>query len=442
MKIKIRIKLLKHQLEYVTSTHRHPALVGGYGSGKTFSNIMRCLHLLKKRKGKANIIYGAPTLGIIKKTFLRDFRATLNKLHIPFKENKSEHYIEILRGKFKGVVNYLSLDNPDYLIAYNATDVILDEFDVLRYKDQEEVWKNAIARARACEDASVSITTTPEGYKYTYELSKKGIIAQRTVATNLNKHLPAAYIESLLANYDEAHTQMYFCGEYINLNGLRAMYNYREELLLDPINIDSIPTQLSVGMDFNVNPFCLTVSYMAPAKYENGIETAPPYKITFDEFYIRNAGGCDGYGSFTDKAMMLLLQKYPNLWYQQNIDQNVPKLYNITICPDMTGIARKTQSNITDINILRKYGVAIQGTANPPVSSRIKVANIAMQKGLWKVTSNCVNLIRDMEMCVTDEHGELIKEDSDRTHILDAVTYDVFQTYRELIFKKPQGNRI
>ena len=93
---------------------------------------------------------------------------------------------------------------------------------------------------------------------------------------------------------------------------------------------------------------------------------------------------------------------------------------------------------------MKKYGITIRGTSNPLACTRLKVANAALQKGLWLVTRNCENLIRDFEMCVTDEFGELKKKgiDSDRTHMLDATTYDVFQSFKELIYKKPEWKEI
>jgi len=432
MKVRAIIGLYAHQTEYVQSEHPRPAIVAGYGSGKTFANVMRTLYLLEKRHGKAFIFYAAPTYDLIYSTYYLELIDTLDKYGIKYHEDKQHHSILIDTPELKGTIKLISLEKYKNLIGFTATDGILDEFDVISVERQEPIWTRALARLRGAKDGTLSITTTPEGHKLVYKLFKSGKIKQITASTEDNKSLPESFIRDMYDCYDEAHIQMYIKGQYVNLAGLRAMYNYREELLIAPIAPEAIPHNLTVGMDFNVDPFCLTISYMD--KDGN--------KITFDELYIRNAGGADGYASFTDKAMMLLLQCYPNLWYQQNIDKDVPKIYTIAIAPDMTGVARKTQSNITDITILRKYGCQIIGTSNPPVSSRIKVANIAFQKGLWKVTKNCTHLIEDMEMCVTDDYGELKKEDEDRTHILDAVTYDVFQDFKHLIFKPVVGKEI
>jgi len=445
MKVRAKISLYPHQYEYVTSKHPRCSIIGGYGSGKTYANIQRTMYLLKLRQGKAYIFYAAPTYDLIFSTYYPDLINTLDSYCIKYHEDKQHHTIIIDTPELHGTIKLISLEKYKNLIGFTATDGILDEFDVIAVNRQREIWTRALARLRGCDNGTLSITSTPEGHKLCYELHKAGTIKQITASTTDNKSLPASFIDDMMLCYDEAHVAMYLNGQYMNLAGLRAMYNYREHDIIPPVDTDSIPINLTVGMDFNVDPFCLTVSYMKPAKYENGIMIERERKITFDEFYIHNAGGCDGYGSFTDKAMMLLLQRYPNQWYKSNIDNTVEKVYNIDIRPDMTGKHRSTSSNITDLTILKKYGCTISGTVNPPVSSRLKIANIALQKKLWSVTSNCVNLIKDMEMCVTDEHGDLLKDNTvskDRTHMLDAVTYDVFQEYREELFKKPQGNRI
>lgn len=426
MKVKAIIGLYPHQYEYVFGSHPRMCICAGYGSGKTYANVMRTLYLLEKRKGKAFIFYAAPTYDLIYSTYYLELIEALDNYGIQYHEDKQHHNILIDTPELMGTIKLISLEKYKNLIGFTATDGILDEFDVIQADRQEPIWTRALARLRGAENATLSITTTPEGHKLVYKLSKTGKIMQITACTEDNKSLPDSFIRDLYDCYDEAHIQMYIKGQYVNLAGLRAMYNYREEMLIDPINQEQIPCNLTVGMDFNVDPFCMTVSYI----------NKDGNKITFDEFYIRNAGGADGYASFTDKAMMLLLQRYPNLWYQQNIDKDVSKIYNIVICPDMTGKARETQSNTTDIKILQKYNCHIAGTVNPPVSSRLKIANIAFQKGLWKVTKNCQHLIEDMEMCVTDNYGELQKGDKDRTHILDAVTYDVFNEYKSLIFKQ------
>lgn len=429
MKVRAKIKLYPHQLEYVMSKHSRVQIIAGYGSGKTYSNVQKTLYLLKLRKGKAFIFYAAPTYDLVYSTYYPELIDTLERYRIKYHEDKQHHNIIIDTPELKGTIKLISLDKYKNLVGFTATDGILDEFDVIALERQKAIWTRAIARLRGCENGTLSITTTPEGHKYCYMLQKEGKIHQITASTEDNKSLPKSFIDDLYECYDEAHVQMYIKGQYVNLAGLRAMYNYREYDLIEPIKPEQIPHNLIVGMDFNVDPFCLTVSFV----------NALGQLITFDEFRIRNAAGADGYDSFTDKTMMLLLQRYPNQWYKAQVDNTVERTYDITIAPDMTGNQRETQAKFTDIGILKKYMVKIIGTRNPPPGSRLKIANIAMQKKLWQVTTNCKHLIQDMEMCVTDEHGELKKDDKELTHMVDAATYPVFQLFKDHLFVKKYG---
>lgn len=431
-RIKPVIKLFPHQYEYVTSSHLHPAIIAGYGSGKTYANIQRILALLERRHGKAYIFYAAPTFDLISSSFLPAFLETLDSYGIKYKTNKQEHLITILDKEIAGVVKYLSLDNYKHLVAFTATDGILDEFDVIQYDRQKPIWTRALARLRGCKDATLSITSTPEGFKFCYELQQAGKIKQIKAKSTDNKSLPESFIEEMLSNYDEAHQQMYINGEYVNLTGLQAIYAFSRDKAIPELLPSEVPSSLTVGMDFNVDPFCMTISCMM-----NG------NKITFDELFIRNQYGSGNYASFTDKAMMILLQRYPNQWYKQHIDSTVERVFDIAIRPDWTGDHRKTVGNLTDIEIIRKYGVRIDGTANPSVLTRLKVANVAMNTGRWFVCENCVNLIKDLEMCVTDSYGELVKtKEKERTHLLDAVTYDTAIEFMHLVLKPQKGKMI
>ena len=424
-----RFSLYPHQGEYVTSKHPHPALVGGYGSGKTYSNIHRTLNLLERRnkeKVKPFIFYAAPTYDIINTTYYPDLIEMLELLEIEYTENKALKQIIVTQKKLAGKIKLVSLDNFKYLVGFNATDGILDEFDVIPHSRQEATWTRSLARLRGCDNATLSISTTPEGYKYVYQLAAEGKIHQITAATSDNKHLPNSYIQDLLNNYDEQHIEMYFKGRYVNLTGLRALYNYKRDALIEPIPYSELPNTLTVGMDFNVDPFCATMSCFMGSQ-----------KITFDEFYVRNTGGASGYESYTDKTANMILSKYPNNYYNKHVLNGTAKrTFDIVIRPDMTGGARKTAAGLTDINILKKYNLTIEGSRNPIVSERLKVSNIALSKGSWMITKNCKELVKDCEFVVTDKYGEIQDDDKLRGHLLDAVTYDVFRDFHK-VYNRP-----
>jgi hypothetical protein len=426
MQVKPIISLYQHQLEYLDLTDRFKALVAGYGAGKTYANIQRTLLLLEYRKGDMYLFYAAPTYDLINSTYYPELIETLEMYKIKYKPNKAEHTISINNKHLKGLVKLVSLEHYEKLVSFNASDGIMDEFDIINYERQQRIWKKAIARLRRVPNATLCITTTPEGYKYTYELIKNGKLNLIKASTKDNKSLPDSYIDDLLSNYDDAHQAMYIDGEFANLNGKKAMYNFNRSTVIPAI--DKIPSHvitLTVGMDFNVDPFCFTVSYEQDGK-----------KITFDCFKIANKGGTGGYATYTDKAMCMLLEKYPNQYAVQHMGIVSDRIFNIIVRPDMTGDSRKTSSGYTDINIIKKYGVIVQGgTTNPPVHSRLTVANIALNKGLWLITDNCKELMHDLDFATTDKYGELEKKDYD-PHLLDASTYDIYITYKDALYTK------
>jgi len=55
------IGALPHQIEFAEHDERYCAIVGGFGSGKSFSIPLRTLNLLKRRKGRGKILILSPT---------------------------------------------------------------------------------------------------------------------------------------------------------------------------------------------------------------------------------------------------------------------------------------------------------------------------------------------------------------------------------------------
>lgn len=430
MGLAANVELYDHQADFVETDHLHPAIIGGYGCGKTFAVIMRILERIRLRNeqkvSNPLIAYGAPTHDLVNTIFLPDFLNMLRMMRIKFDEHKGDRMIVLKNRGLKGTVKYLTLNNPERIVGFSAADIIYDETGILPMKTQALAWKNGLARLRQCDGGTLAIATTPEGLKKEYELIEEGKLQLINASTLQNKHLPQSYIDELISNYDEQHQQMYVHGKFVNLMGSKAIYQPVE--YIEPLKPDETPHEITLGIDFNVDPFCVAVS-----GFVKGV------KITFDEFYIRNLGGADGYASYTDKAMGIVLQRYPNLYWREAKKMPMQtNCYNITARPDMTGGARKTAAGITDIQIINKHGITLDPTSqsNPYVTDRLKISNIAIAKGLWKITKNCEQLKKDVDNVVTDEFGEIIKEDKMRTHMLDAVTYDVYRDFYKLLRPK------
>ena len=172
----LETKFLPHQLEFASLSPeevKHPALVGGFGSGKTMAIPLRWLKLIDYRmeQGKpCELMILEPTKEMIRDIIvptLDEFFESLGiKTHYVSSHN---NYSIIYRGK-KHKAMLRSADRPRSLTGRNLTDFIIDEFDKLPYEKQKITWRECIARIRRAEFGTGAIVTTPEGFKLTYEL--------------------------------------------------------------------------------------------------------------------------------------------------------------------------------------------------------------------------------------------------------------------------------
>ncbi|MHA1973019.1 MAG: terminase large subunit domain-containing protein, partial [Candidatus Hodarchaeales archaeon] len=153
---------LPHQIKFVNSEAKHPALVGGYGCGKTEAGIRRTMKLKTFPTHKMGIY--APTYALLRDIWHPKFEEFLSNYRIPYKLNKSEN---ILYMQGFGMVYFRSMDKPESIIGYDHHDSLADEIDVMKRDKASGSWDKIIARNRAKrpdnEYNTSGIMTTPEG---------------------------------------------------------------------------------------------------------------------------------------------------------------------------------------------------------------------------------------------------------------------------------------
>lgn len=469
MKIKAKVKVLPHQKIFAENRDPFIGIVAGYGSGKSDADVFRTFSLARYRNKlgqKLSLVLTAPTYRILKDANIPDYMEFLEKYKIRHKYKADDKKVILQANELKGEIWFRSADKPENIVGFDATDAILDEFDIQKLAKQKEVWTKINGRMRGCPNATLAISTTAEGFRYTYQLFHEDKIGPLIKArTYHNTFLPQEYIWNNLfrqygkdvpkqkpaeLSWDECYIKyytpllgQYVGGEFVNVNGLAALYAFnRQNNVIDPIDKRNTPRDLVIGMDFNVSPFTATISYL-----EFDYERKPESMITFDERYIINSGLNTGYSSYTDSMAQSILNEYPNaFWKRRNPDnneiQNKPA-YNITICPDLSGMKglgkRQTSASRTDIQILQAYGFNIKGVSNPRVRDRLNASNTALFKQQWKITSNCKYLIRDCEKVVLNDYGDIDKSDIELAQIIDAGTYAIFRYFPIYVHK---GNTI
>jgi hypothetical protein len=182
----------------------------------------------------------------------------------------------------------------------------------------------------------------------------------------------------------------------------------REKLNTDYIyNKDNGPVYC--GQDFNRSPMASALFQKVSGKL-----------IQFDEVFIRvgdTKATCDE-----------LLQRYPKA--------------EIIFRPDATGKRKTSNSAISDFDIIKQYGYAIDATPiNPRVIDRWAATNRAYEKELVLININrCPVTVKDREvLCYKEGSCEPKLSDPMLGHISDAADYAI---YREFPIILPQKSRV
>ena len=403
--MKIRAKATKPQTELVNSTAPFPAMVAGYGAGKSHALILRTIKLIFGNGG--NIAYYLPTYDLIKTIAYPRFIEVLDNLKVAYKLNKSDHILEVNNKQ----IIFRTLDNPDRIVGYEVTDSMVDELDTLPINKARECWVKIIARNRQKKAGqnTVAVGTTPEGFRFVYEQWGKNPTESYQIIkapTYSNPHLPENYIDLLRETYPPQLLEAYIEGEFVNLTSGSVYPDYDRELNGTDATIQK-GEPLHIGMDFNVNNGAAVVHIQRS-----------PLALAVDEL----TGVRD-----TPSMIKILQEKYTG--------------HTIIIYPDASGGATKSvNASISDLRLLKDAGFTIDAPKkNPFVKDRVAafnrlICNPAGDRYYRVNTDKCPNLAVSLEQQVYDKNGVPDKE-SGLDHIVDGAGYYVSKRY-PIKFKK------
>ncbi len=398
MSTKIKVKALHYQRDYIMSDDTFPALVAGYGSGKTHALTYRLMRFLYSIP-KAQIGIYEPTHDLIRQIIIPRLEEMFQALGLLYKLNKSEGIIDVWMPMGKARIIMRSMDNPSRLIGYEHHHALVDEIDVMPKDKAMDVWIRILARNRkriryndgTFGKNTVGITTTPEGFGFVYNMWMKEhandpdyrLIRGRTQD---NFHLDPAYVQTLRATYPPQLLEAYLNGEFINLKGNTVYDGFDREQSNTDLTIDDFsPTAtLHIGEDFNIGRSCAVVVM----KGDDG----KAYVV--DEFF----------NLMDTPAMIKAIQaRYSHR--------------TIVVFPDASGRSRKSvDASKSDIRLLRDAGFRINAPKkNPPVRQRVLSTNTAFLNGegertLYVNTRKCPNLTEALEKQIYDDNGVPIKD--------------------------------
>lgn len=243
------------QSDFVLSQHKYVGAVAGFGSGKTEAALTKMLKNMMECPG-LNQAYLAPTYALIRDIWYPKVEDQLDALGMKYFINQQKHIIKI-HGL--GHVFCRTMEKPERIIGWEAGDAFLDEFDVLPTDKAMQVLRKITARIRQPNPTGrknqLCFTTTPEGFKATYEIFKKNPLKDShliQMSTHSNAHnLPDDYIQTLKDQYPDQLIEAYLNGEFVNLQAGSVYYAFNRDTH-DTKYVAKPREPLHVGMDFNV----------------------------------------------------------------------------------------------------------------------------------------------------------------------------------------------
>lgn len=403
--------LTEPQSDFFLSPFKYTAAVAGYGSGKTECAITKLLHN-KFKYPTVDSSYLAPTLGLIKDIFYPRVAEILDFDRIPYNINKGSNTVEIQGA---GKVFCRSMTIPDSIVGWEAGDAFIDEFDLLPKDKALMVLRKISARLRSkFPDDKVNqlfFTTTPEGFKATYELFKKNPLDDSMLiqmSTESNRHnLPKNYIEDLRKQYPPELIDAYIEGKFVNLTS-GAVYPYFNRDKHRSKRTIKRREPLHIGMDFNVGNMSAVIF--------------PENRFVNGKPQLRIIGELMNYFD-TPEIIAAIKAKFPE--------------NPITVYPDAAGKNRNTTgATISDHKLLKLAGFKVRAlNKNPFVKDRVQSVNRLFEYDQLLINYEAApETTEAVEQQIYNRNGSPDK-DGGLDHPVDALGYRVC---KDFLISKPQ----
>jgi hypothetical protein len=400
--VKIRLKLTKPQEDFIFSEAIHPAMVAGYGAGKSQAAVIRIALLALKYKG-LSFAFVEPTYDLIRLIAFPRFEEILDSWGVKYNLNKADAIIKLDNGS---QIIFRSADSPERLVGFEVSDAVIDEADTLRIDQARTVWTKMLGRIRERKPDNspntLAAVSTPEGFGFMYEMwgkEKREGYELIKAPTSSNPYLPDGYIAQLQATYSGSQLSAYLDGNFVNLNAGSVYHEFDRNLnaTSQTIMADDV---LHIGLDFNVANMSAVVHVV------RGDSVHAVNEIT---------------GVFDTPTMgRILKEKYP--------------AHRILIYPDASGNARKSNNaSESDHSILRSFGFQVLvNSRNPFVKDRVLSVNAMInnqgERRYFVNAQYCPSLAESLEKQSYDKNGEPDKK-SGFDHVVDATGYFIAYRY-------------
>ena len=394
-----KFKLFKHQKEFLNSdNYKHPFLLGGYGSGKTFGFCLFALKQCSLNAGKT-ILLAEPTYPMIRDVLQPTFELVLRQAGFDYDYTATSTKYRVYWKQGWCDVIMRSAENYMRWAGLNLAAGGIDEADQLR---DDRAWKMLLSRLRDGNTLTAFGSGTPEGFKFVYKYwGDNPIDGYKLIRgrTEDNIMLPEEFIKSLKDNYDERLLRAYLNGEFINLQHSSTYYQFTREKNVRPNTYNpTLPVRCAI--DFNVSPMAASLFHITKGN--------KPELQVFAEVELHHSGGTE---ILTERMVQEIKGRYPSNKY--------------IAYPDPAN-QRHTSALHTDHDILRQGGFEIRVKPKAPrVVDSVNAVNKLCEDN-FIIDPSCKGLITDLEQTVNKEGTrEIDKSNKERTHFSDGIRYAI-----------------
>ena len=373
------IELTAPQAEFIFSEATNPAMIAGYGSGKSEAATRRLVNLMIQDAG-ISVSHFFPSYRLAKRRGFDGVKKYLDLLGFDYKVNRSDLSVRV--PEVGGIFYLETYHDPDAIVSFEVAHSVIDELDTLPKDKAREVWTKISERTRQrCRHVAgntVGAATTPDQGTsgFCFEMWGDGQnLADGyhyiRAGTRSNKFLPDGYADQIAKNYDPIMAEAYLDGGWVSFNR-NKVYHFYDAMKHDTDRVIKAGDILHIGLDFNIGGTCATVWVI-----DNDI----PHAVY--EFVSQNT-----------QDFIIKLARFSE--------------HKIKIYPDASGKANRTNASQSDISIIRQAGFSVDApNSNPPIRDRINSVNALLSHDKMRINKNsCPDLSEALQSQGYLENGE------------------------------------
>lgn len=438
----------------VDEEHFLLGLIGGIGSGKTYSLARWIRAKMRKEAGTGTVG------GIFANTYQQLSQATLPEVWKAFDEIGLEYGRDYVFGEmpprfWRGFRSKFGKKHNNVLSVREWGQAIcrsLENYENIRgielgWAAQDEA-RNAkreafdviIGRLRCplARQRCYRIVTSPNGYDWLYEIlveepdknpelrDERRIIHTQTTD---NPALDSQYVNTMLRMYDPRFAAQEIEGKFVLITAGQVYHQFNRNIHVKKVR-PSPRLGYQISFDFNRSPFCAII-------FQTIRDTKRNHDVVFavDEVVVDDCGTTD-----MCKEIIRRLRSYGD-------DTGSIEVYG-----DASGRHRDTRNHLTDYDIISRefavYGNRFKRrwkNRNPPVTARVNAVNAALRNAVGEVrfyvSERCEHLRKDFERVVWKPGTSDIDKTTDKrlTHTSDAAGYYIHDKFP---IRPPQAHTI